>query len=352
MLMIMYMIVASFLNDVMEESYLKIQLSGKTQLRHQAYNAFNCVICQLEQSLNGSERIVFPKEGKQEIKLKGADTVKAYVQLSDESGKFPLNKANLGQRDLKSMFCLFGDVWDGQLLTQVYLNWLKRKPVECQLIEQNNWSSIVKKAATAKNGTGTATKDSDQDKKQGEQQSKLYFIRDLNDYEQLREINKFREIFFDEKGIPNKKMAQLKECSSLYNVGTININSVNKDTLEALSKNFSLDLDQMENYLGLSEGHESDPKYYKSLKEINDLGHGNLSFKTKTDRDMQQVDCRKTLSVDPNVVQINITAEEVDSSFSLKVIVECGKQSLTKNEKNSSIKTCNVQIKALVENYL
>ncbi len=344
MLMLMSMIVSLFLNDVMEASYLRIQLSGKTQLRHQAYNALNYVICQIEQSLDNSLQFNDLKGGKQEIKLKGFDSVNVYVQLFDESGKYPLNKSKLSQRDLKPLFCLFGDIWDGQLLAQSYLNWLKRKPIESQLIDQDNWNTIVKKIESdLKNKP---------DQEAAKNRHKHFFPCCLNTYEQLKEIDKFREIFFDKKGNSNEKMEQLKQCSSMYNVGKININSVNKDTLEALSKNYSLDLDQMENYLGLLEEHKSEPKFYQTLKEINKLGHGELFFKTRTDRDLNQIDCRDMLSVEPNTIRIIIIAEEVDSSFLLRVVIGCEKQILTKRAQKSNIWKFKVHLKALEENYL
>lgn len=338
MLMLMSIVVSLFLNDIMEEAYLRIQLSGKVHLRHQAYNALNYVISYVEQCTTNSLRIDFSKEGNREIKLKGFEGIKTYVQLNDESGKIPLNKAKANQRELKPLFYLFGDIWDGQMLMQSYLNWSHRKSVESQLIEQDGWSSNSKQKTL---------------QKQRNNLTKIVFPCNLNTYAQLKEIDKFREMFFDKKGEPNEKMERLKKCSSLYNVGKVNINSVNKDVLEVLSKNFSLDLDQMENYLGLSEYSKSEPKFYKSLKEINTLGHGNLSFTTKTGRDMQQIDCRNTLAVEPSVVSVMITVQEADTSFVLKAILFCDQPHLTKSKKNANIPLGGVvRLKRLVENCL
>lgn len=342
MLMVMAIIVSLFLNDIMEESYLRIQLNGKTHLRHQAYNALNYVISYIDQCLNNSLRIDFSKIGNKEIKLKGFEAIKTYVQFTDESGKIPLNKVKSNQRNLKSLFCLFGDIWDGQMLAQSYLNWSNRKSVDSQLIEQDKWLLSNKKQKTVQK---------QQDDKKEAPANKITFPRNLNVYAQLKEIDKFREMFFDEKGNPNEKMERLKKCSSLYNVDKININAVNKDVLEVLSKNFSLDLDQMENYLGLSEYSKTEPKFYKSLKEINTLGHGHLSFETKTDQGKQQIDCRDTLSVEPSFISVIITVQEADTSFVLKTILFCDKPNLTKSNKNVNITDIKVRIKSLAENY-
>ena len=342
MLVLMSFIVSLFLNEIMEDAYLRIQLNGKTQLRHQAYNALNYIISYIEQCFNISQHIDFNTLKEKEIKLKGDTSIKTYVKLIDESGKIPLNKGSVSLRDLKPLFCLFGDIWDGQMLTQAYQHWLQRKPIESKLIEKDDWSLDVKKQKNP------------EENPQEEQKTinKILFPSNLNTYTQLNEIDKFRTMFFDEKGNPNEKMERLMHCSSLYNVEKININSANKDILDVLSKNFSLDLDQMENYLGLSKDHKEAPKFYRSLKEINTLGHGNLSFETKQGNNMKQKDCRDTLSVETTIVSITITVQEADTSFVLTAVLDYDKQKLTKEKKNGSIYNAEFQIKSLIENYL
>lgn len=357
MLMLMSIIVSLFLNDIMEDAYFKIQLNGSTQLRHQAYNALNYVTSYIEQCVTNSLRIDFSKAGSKEIKLNGLENVKIYVQLTDESGKIPLNK-KVKLQELKPLFCLFGDIWDGQMLAQSYLNWLNRKAVESQLIELDGWPSNNKKQKSTQRQQDSVQKQ--QEDKKESPTNKIIFPRDLNVYAQLKEIDKFREMFFDEKGNPNEKMERLKNCSTLFNVGKININSANKDVLEALSKNFQLDLDQMENYLGLSEYNKSEPKFYQSLKEINTLGHGHLNLGSAKEQSnqttvqgKQEKDCRGTLSVESSIVSTTITVQEADTSFVLNVILVCDKPILTKAKKGASISnTTTVQVKSLTENYL
>lgn len=359
MLMLMSIIVSLFLNDIMKDAYLKIQLNGVTQLRHQAYNALNYITSYVEQCVSNSLRIDFSKAGSKEIKLKGLENVKTYVQLTDESGKITLNK-KVNLQELKPLFCLFGDIWDGQMLAQSYQIWLNRKAVESQLIELDGWPSNNKKQKSSQKKQETS-QPQQEDKKEAST-NKIIFPRNLNVYTQLKEIDKFREMFFDEKGNPNEKMERLKNCSSLYNINPININSANKDVLEALSKNFQLDLDQMENYLSLSEYNKSEPKFYQSLKEINTLGHGHLNLGSAKEQNnqttvqgKQQKDCRGTLSVESSVVAATITVQEADTAFVLKAILFCNKQNsnLTSGKKNGNISsTAIVQIRALTENYL
>ena len=81
MLMLMSIIVSLFLNDIMEDAYLKIQLNGSTQLRHHAYNALNYVASYVEQCVSNSLRIDFSKAGSKEIKLKGLENVKIYASI-------------------------------------------------------------------------------------------------------------------------------------------------------------------------------------------------------------------------------------------------------------------------------
>ena len=358
MLMILSTIVSLFLNDVMRDTFMRIQLQGKDTLRHHAYNALETLISHLEHTVVCNKVIDVKHFSLPKIEGVLPESVKIQINLIDESGKIPLNGTT--QKHLKALFCLFGDIWDGQALMREYWQWLSRKENASNLIEENEWQVQNKRRIKARSGTDESTKN--------KPENKIKFPKTLLSYDQLREIDKFRQFFFDEKGQPNKKMERLKACSSLWNTGKVNINSASKDVLEALSKNFFLDLDKMENYLGLTEETAKNPQRYKSLRELNELGHANLMLKKQkqnkeqegTEKNaMSQEDALAYLTVQPHTLDVHILAEEADVSFQLNVLLEIpsldSKDSLTKQSKNRLMKErdlFNIVVRSLSENFL
>lgn len=356
MLMILSTIVSLFLNDVMRDTFMRIQLQGKDTLRHHAYNALDMIISQLEHTVVCNNTIDVKHFLLPELKDVLPESVNIQVNLIDESGKIPLN--NTTQKRLKALFCLFGDIWDGQALMHEYWQWLSRKEDASNVIEENEWKVQNKRRIQARSEVGESTKD--------KPENKIKFPKVLLSYDQLREIDKFRTFFFDEKGQPNEKMERLKACSSLWNTGKVNINSANKDVLEALSKNFFLDLDKMENYLGLTEETAKNPQRYKSLRELNELGHANLVLnkqkqskekKESEEKSIPQEDALSYLTVQPHTIATRILVEEADISFQLNVLLEISvpKNSLTKQRKNRLIEEegqVDVIVKSVCENFL
>lgn len=358
MLMILSTIVSLFLNDVMRDTFMRIQLQGKDTLRHHAYNALETLISHLEHTAVCNKVIDVKHFSLPKIEGVSPESVKIQVDLIDESGKIPLNGTT--QKHLKALFCLFGDLWDGQALMREYWQWLSRKENASNLIEKNEWQVQNKRRIQARSGTDESTKN--------KPENKIKFPKVLLSYDQLREIDKFRQFFFDEKGQPNEKMERLKACSSLWNTGKVNINSASKDVLEALSKNFFLDLDKMENYLGLTEETAKNPQRYKSLRELNELGHANLILKKQKQNKeqegieknaMSQEDAPAYLTVQPHTLDARILVEEADISFQLNVLLELvpsePKENLTKSSKNHLMDKkglFGVTIRSLSENFL
>ena len=358
MLMVLSTIVSLFLNDVMRDTFMRIQLNGKDTLRYHAYNVLDALIGHLEHAVVCHKTIDVKNFSLPSLQTLLPESIKIQVNLIDESGKIPLNQTT--QSRLKALFCIFGDLWDGETLMREYWQWLSRKDNASNLIDINQWEVQDKQRIHAR----TSVSDDSKDKPE----NKIKFPKVLLSYDQLREIDKFREFFFDEKGQPNDKMERLKACSSLWNTGAVNINSANKDVLEALSKNFSLDLDKIENYLGLAEGSEKNPQKYKSLHEMNELGHADFVLNPQKQSKEQTIAPQKIpkkekatsyLTVQPHTIAAHILLEEADISFQLNVLLEIENMTspngLTNRQKNPLIETggcCNVVVKSLAENFL
>ena len=352
MLMVLSTIVSLFLNDVMRDTFMRVQLQGKDALRHHAYNALDALIGHLEHAAVCHNTIDVKHFSLPNLQAVLPESIKIRVSLIDESGKIPLN--NTTQKRLKALFCLFGDLWDGQTLMREYWQWLSRKDNASNLIDVNQWEVQDKRRIHARTSVSDTSKD--------KPENKIKFPKVLLSYDQLREIDKFREFFFDEKGHPNDRMERLKACSSLWNTGAVNINSANKDVLEALSKNFSLDLDKIESHLGLTEESAKNPQRYKSLREMDELGHANLVLshqKQDNDQKTPQKEAISYLTVRPHTLMAYILVNEADVSFQLNALLEIEdndpKDGLTKQRKNHSIIRgghCSVVVRSLSENFL
>lgn len=367
MLMVLSIIVSLFLNDVMRDTFMRIQLQGKDVLRHHAYNVLESLMGRLEHDTLCDNTINFQYFSLTNLPTNLPESIKINVSLTDESGKIPLNHTT--QKKLKALFCLFGDHWDGQAFMQEYWKWLSRKDASVNLIEENHWPLQNKRIIQARTKIDETSKN--------ETENKIKFPKMLLSYDQLREIDKFRAFFFDEKGQPNQHMERLKACSSLWNTGKVNINSASKEVLDILSKNFPLDLDKIENHLGLTETSANNPQLYKSLQEMNELGHANFTLTAKkedisTNKKENASNAKRTtvtqeqatsyLTVQPHTICACISIEEADLSFQLNALIEISvsespiyKKQLTNQQKNSSINKMGcvaASVRSLKENFL
>lgn len=342
----MSLIVSLFLSDVMRDSFMRIQLNGKDALRHEAYNVLEFVKCQLQQDLR-KDNLENYKVSLNKAKLGLPETIEVTISVFDESGKIPLNDPN--QKILKSLFSLFVDIWDAQKLMQDYCQWCKQTPIVSQMIESETYGA--KKIVTKKPDVSEPKNDpkNNPDAKQEVEDvtNKPHFDYTLVSYDQLKDIDSFRAIFFDENGEGNEKLKRLKDCTTLLGNYPVNINSASKDVLEVMSKNFSLYLDQMEYFLGLNESSKEPPKHYVDLKEINALGHGNLILDKKTlEKSKDALDVRKFLDTNSHIIRLNILLQEADVSFVLGAIFAI---KTTVNEKSKTTSVV-LEQKAIMEN--
>lgn len=357
MLMLMSLLVSLFLTSVMREVQLKIQLAGKDELRHYAYNTLSWVQCHLEQALLSGERTVSLVCNEKDLHY--PEYVHIQIRIEDESGKIPLNATDT--RSLQAIFSQFGDVWEAKSLTSAYEQWLKRKKVYSQVIEKemskpdnaptkgNALMANKKDKLSLQDKAASAKKTNEEETVEDSPKSQLQFPTNLNAYDQLKEIDKFRTLFFDDKGNPKEIWNRLKASTTLISKNPVNINAATKDGIEILSKNFSLDVDRVLSYLGL-DGDRSKVKHiYTSLQEINKLGHGCLFFnqkntekKSKKDKkdkneeaslqnsqNLQRKDCRPFIQVSPHTYRVIIEARENEVSFLLNILFEIRTDVLT-----------------------
>ncbi|MBR1843955.1 MAG: hypothetical protein IJ793_03745, partial [Opitutales bacterium] len=323
-LMILSVIVTSFLKNLSQEMQLKLQLEGKPDLRHEAYNALEVIRCQLEQLLASNDD---PQKAASVQRMRLPSTVKAEVAIIDESGKIPLNHSD--EKQLIDLFRLFGDMWEAKALAQEYTKWLKEKPVVCTLIDKNPLAAATSDGGKEKSKKDKEEKKDDEDtsdenendaegKKKSDDAGKPTFPKGLNNYLQLAEINKFRALFFDKEGKPNKQLKRLAACTSLYSDWPININAVSRDALAVVGKRVSLDADAILRHLGVGEKNPKEKHRYKSLQEIDALGHGQTGASPEASEGKnKKQDTGKVLTTNPTLLTMRLSLKDGGISFAL-----------------------------------
>lgn len=348
-LMILSVIVTSFLKNLSQEMQLKIQLEGKSDLRHEAYNVLEVVRCQLEQLLANNDD---PQKATSVQRMRLPSYIKADVKIIDESGKIPLNHSD--EKQLIDLFRLFGDMFEAKALAQEYTKWLKEKPVVCTLIEKDPLSSTSadakekpKKEKEKKEDdemSDESSEDEGGEKKKATDAEKPTFPKGLNDYLQLREINKFRALFFDKEGKPNKQLKRLAACTSLYSDWPININAASRDVLSVVGKKVSLDADAILRHLGVDEKNPKEKHRYKSLQEIDALGHGQTGASPEASEEKsKKQDVGKILTTNPTLLTVKLYLQEGGVSFALQARLRVqSKGSDKKGKKEVAVSTLSV----------
>lgn len=339
-LMILSVIVTSFLKNLSQEMQLKLQLEGKPDLRHEAYNALEVVRCQLEQMLANNDD---PQKAASVQRMRLPGTVKAEVTIIDESGKIPLNHSD--EKQLIDLFRLFGDMWEAKALAQEYTKWLKEKPVVCTLIDKNPLAAATSDGGKEKSKKDKEEKKDDEEtsdeggdgeerKKKSDDAGKPTFPKGLNNYLQLAEINKFRALFFDKGGKPNKQLKRLAACTSLYSDWPINVNAVSRDVLSVVGKRVSLDTDAILRHLGVGEKNPKEKHRYKNLQEIEALGHGHTAASSEDGEGKKKGSAEKILTTKPTLLTVRLSLKDGGISFALQARFKvCEGKSSSKGKK-------------------
>lgn len=73
--------------------------------------------------------------------------------------------------------------------------------------------------------------------------------RPLRDFKELRLIQGFDVLFFEENGTPNENFNTFRNAVSLFSVSPVNLNSANRLVLETLAEEQGFDVDEVENFI-------------------------------------------------------------------------------------------------------
>jgi type II secretory pathway component PulK len=345
LLMLLSFLVVVFFKNLTQDIKVHAQLLDNADLKHHAYNGLNVVWTGLEEILEVHRDLFSPLQGWDKVistsKIEVPEGVQLKVRIEDESGKIPLN--NPDKRLLLNLFNLFGDYLDSQALMQSYLQWLRRKPTKVTLMENRTMlpgsSSQKKNAADKKAVAENKNKPEDA---HGNKPPGVFLPTCLNNYQQLAEIESFQKRFFNKGSFCDDTLKRLKECTTLLGSLPININTAPKDVWACLSKVFSIDLEQVENFIGKTKQSQSRGRYYKNIAEINKRGHGNLKLgqhsseneKANTSHDVAE----KFIGVSARMLKVEVEVLRADVSYTLTAIFKVNKASVQEKEDKQPVK--------------
>lgn len=172
--------------------------------------------------------------------------LEARVRLYDESGKLPLTGTTEERWNLFFEEMGFEES-EGKKLTESLLDWMDADDEERE------------------NGAETSTY---------AQEDPPYRApnRPLRDFEELRLVEGFRELFFDESGIPNDNFLTFRRNVSLHHTGPVNLNTASELILETLAEEQGFEADNVLDFLAGSDlefGTEDDRILRPGLSEEN-----------------------------------------------------------------------------------
>ena len=314
LLMVLSGLVCTFLSELTQDLLLHTQLNGNKELKHYAKNTLEALCTLLCNFIDTQNALYSPLQGWDQIEffsgLKYPEDVHIDIKIEDESGKISLQHPD--KQQLTKLFCSFTDYLEANNMAKEYLKWLRRKPSSFSLIETTSKKLDPKDQNPINNDNVFSTR--------------------LQTYEQLAEIGSFRKCFFDANNQPNENLQKLKECTTLFYSGPINIYTAPVKVLECLSNIYAFDLDQILQHLGKDKKQASKPQYYKNLKELtgsqNSLNNESQDFQQQNNETLLKI--KRFLNVSSALLKVTITAQKADTNYVLSALLQIkNKKTLT-----------------------
>jgi len=170
--------------------------------------------------------------------------IETRVRIFDEGGKLPLRTTTEERWNLFFEEMEFEES-EGRKLTDSLLDWMDPDDEERE------------------NGAETSTYS---------QEDPPYRApnRPLRDFRELRLVEGFRDLFFDEMGIPNDRYRIFRSNVSLYNTGEVNLNTASELVLQTLAEEQGFEADNVLDFLAgadLGFGTEDDRVFRPGLSE-------------------------------------------------------------------------------------
>lgn len=356
LIMMLSFLLSAFLKNVMRDVYMRSQMFGTATLRQQAYNVLDATIAILTEMKAMESELYSPLQGWQNpiefAKLKLPEEFVITLKVSDETGKIPLS-SKLDGKTIEALMTEIGlDSIDASRAAKGFIKWSERKDTPITIFVENK--KIANKQQPKENNKQKQNNPKQQNQPKQEEKNTNVIPSGLKSYQQLAEIENIKKIFFDKQGVGTEKLDMFVKNTSIYSDGPININTVNKEVLAILSKQFPVDKEQIERFLGLEKTEGSAPKFYKSLEEISKKGHGRFTVATKPqnnnqkedkdnkqkpkEQNTQQSETKAMVGVVAKILKVDIKVQKADISYYLTAILKNNSQA---NEQQNADKKQN-----------
>jgi type II secretory pathway component PulK len=348
LIIVLSLLIGQFSREVLTDIHYRSQVYGDPELKNTAYDALEISLAVL-QEINVREKGLFsPRQGWNDplsyANISFPSETNVRVQILDETGKIPLSD----KRCLEALGETVGlSSSEAASLVQDLQNWSQRKSLPATL---EIFPKTVESAenAPSRSPVNRATKQSNTPSTNENTLPRPYvFSTRLQAYEDLRQFPRLDKIFngHPTPDVGHHRLERFIAGTSLFHNGPINLNTANDDVLEALSKVYSLNAKEIKAYL--NETPSAEATYYRSLRQINQRGHGSLklsSSKLETAKATRKpIQTRPAIDVKCHRLRVEIEARRGDVRFRLTALLNVLNQdnpslkNLTSNQKSNHI---------------
>jgi len=203
-LFLMTVIVTKFLSEATREIQYQSQFQGRIDLRSQAYSMFDATLACLHEIKTIDGELYRSNQGwanpLRYAEFPIPEGLKVEVKIRDETGKLPIDHNDV--TIWKLLFEAMGiDLTKGDELTDALIDWMDKDDLKRLNGAEKDDYELEDREYKPSNET-------------------------LKDYDELRHIIGFDELFFNEEdGTPNQYFKWFEDSVSLYNTHPVNVNT-------------------------------------------------------------------------------------------------------------------------------
>ncbi|OHE73626.1 MAG: hypothetical protein A2007_04170 [Verrucomicrobia bacterium GWC2_42_7] len=342
LILLMSAMVVQFLSVTTDDIRFKSQVYEENDLRDQAYQALEVSLAAIAEINEIDKGLFSPTQGWDNPLQYAQWTPPVYYKIeakvSDETGKLPLNtKENYLDRFLEENEVASYQI---QEVINEFNEWTSAERQQQELEDKERETAMSRKGGQ-KGGNQPNALEKKQDKGSdmaskdevagGENPKKRVIFSDdtkIQDFSEFLSMEQSRAVFYDEeKRQPRDLYWKLKETYSLYNNGTVNINTAPESVRDILKKVVNLDIQTVENFLyptDLSGEVKTDTFHFYSKKEEvpgNELSNGSNKI--------------ALFDVQSHLLLVSITVSRGPVSFLLEALVGLEEKSNTQRDTGS-----------------
>ena len=252
MVLVLIMIVSFALTLFIEKAEVEIKAEGyyvkRSELRMDAWSMMEVAVSVLADVKHIDSALYAPSQGwgnpLDYARIQSREGLNVNFEFIDESGKMNIN--TLDRDSLVLLFDELGfDLDVGLRLTDVLIDWIDEDDdTGIDGAETREYSSLELEAHPAN--------------------------QPLKSLDELRYLFGFKELFFDENGVPLPSYHELSRAVTTYDVSSLNVNSASSLALRAMADLDELDKELIDDFLKGFDGQlgTDDDNYFGTREEI------------------------------------------------------------------------------------